>query len=209
MRTKIFDGQDQAAIEEAAGILKAGFLVAFPTDTVYGIGAKASDSRAIDRLYRVKERSYDKGIPILIADVRDLPKLTHEISPSARQLIDDYWPGPLTIILPRQNNLPTNISPDNTLAVRIPDNEIARRFIRAAGGAVAASSANRSGKSPALSVPEVIEALGSDVEAVLDGGPAQIGLASTIVDFTSDSPKVTRLGPIRLEELQLDRMKPC
>ena len=209
MRTKLLDGQDQAAIEEAAGILKAGYLVAFPTDTVYGIGAKVSDSRAIDRLYRVKERAYDKGIPILIADLRDLPKLTSEISPSARQLINDYWPGPLTIILPGQNNLPTNLSPDNTLAVRIPDNEIARRFIRAAGGAVATSSANRSGESPALSVPEVMEALGSDIEAVLDGGQAQIGLASTIVDFTSDSPKVTRLGPIRLEELQLDRMKPC
>lgn len=209
MRIKLLDGQDQAAIEEAAGILKAGYLVAFPTDTVYGIGAKVSDSRAIDRLYRVKERAYDKGIPILIADLRDLPKLTSEISPSARQLINDYWPGPLTIILPGQNNLPTNLSPDNTLAVRIPDNEIARRFIRAAGGAVATSSANRSGESPALSVPEVMEALGSDIEAVLDGGQAQIGLASTIVDFTSDSPKVTRLGPIRLEELQLDRMKPC
>ena len=209
MRTKLLDGQDQAAIEEAAAILKAGYLVAFPTDTVYGLGAKVTDSRAIDRLYRVKERSYDKGIPILIADVRDLPKLAYEIPPAARQLINDYWPGPLTIILLRQNNLPTNISPDNTLAVRIPDNEIARRFIRAAGGAVATSSANRSGKSPALSVPDVIEAFGSDVEAVLDGGQAQIGIASTIVDFTSVSPKVIRQGPIRLEELQLDRMKLC
>jgi L-threonylcarbamoyladenylate synthase len=209
MQSKLLDGHDEAAIAEAAAILKAGYLVAFPTDTVYGLGAKITDRKAIDRLYRAKSRPYDKGIPILIADVDYLPTLAQDIPGEAHQLIKEHWPGPLTIILRGLDNLPTNLSPDNTLALRMPDNEIARRFIRAAGGAVAATSANQSGESPALNAAEVIEALGPDVEAVLDGGQAQIGLASTIVDLTSDSLKIIRQGPIGLEATADDKVKQC
>lgn len=207
MQTRILDGQDKAAIKEAAEILEAGHLVAFPTDTVYGLGAKVTDSRAIERLYHVKGRSTAKGIPILIADISDLSMLAARVPPTAQELIDAYWPGPLTVILRGKQDLPANLSPDDTFAVRMPDNEIARRFIRAAGGAVATTSANRSGKPPALSAEEVIEALGTDIEAVLDGGPVSIGIASTIIDFVSDSPKIIRQGPIRLEEAQSNRMR--
>lgn len=207
MQTRILDGQDKAAIKEAAEILEAGHLVAFPTDTVYGLGAKVTDSRAIERLYHVKGRSTAKGIPILIADISDLSMLAARVPPTAQELIDAYWPGPLTVILRGKQDLPANLSPDDTFAVRMPDNEIARRFIRAAGGAVATTSANRSGKPPALSAEEVIEALGTDIEAVLDGGPVSIGIASTIIDFVSDSPKIIRQGPIRLGEAQSNRMR--
>jgi L-threonylcarbamoyladenylate synthase len=162
-----------------------------------------ADSQAISRLYEVKGRSLDKGIPILIADLAALDRLVREIPQSAEALINRYWPGPLTLILLKQPGLPEELSPNEGIAIRMPDNEIARRFIRAAGGAVATSSANRSGQPPAQNARQALEALDGQAAIILDGGPVQHGLASTILDCTTTPPQLLRAGPIPATTLEL------
>lgn len=151
MKTIHLDATQSDAIDYAAALLRDGQMVVFPTDTVYGIGVDAWQRAAVERLYSAKQRARDKGIPILIADAVALDDLT-DMSAAQRAWIDiyvaTYWPGPLTLVLPRSADLPDNLTPNDGIAVRIPDNSVARRLIRAAGGAVAASSANRSGEPP-------------------------------------------------------------
>jgi L-threonylcarbamoyladenylate synthase len=203
MRTEILPANQPGAIERAAKLLRQGQLVVFPTDTLYGIGANPFDSAAIDLLYRTKSRPLDKGIPVLLADAQDLSKLVNEVPEVARPLIARYWPGPLTLILPRRADLPKALSPGEGLAVRVPDHDIARRFIRAAGGAVATSSANRSGEKAALDAAQAFAALGGSVAAIIDGGRVQYGAASTILDCTSSPPRLLRQGPIAAKNLPL------
>lgn len=204
METKLFDADQPGAIEKAAQLLKRGFLVAYPTDTLYGVGANAIDPLAVERLFQAKCRSREKGIPILLSDPDDLDKIVDEIPAIARALINRYWPGPLTLILPKRSGLPEAISPNNGIATRIPEHAIARRFISAAGGMVATSSANLSGETPARSAQAALTALKGSAAAVLDGGPAHYGLASTIVDCTSHPPRLVRDGPITARELGLE-----
>jgi L-threonylcarbamoyladenylate synthase len=201
MKTQHLEAGQPGAIQQAADLLKQGEVIAFPTDTLYGVGVDPFDPAAIEQLYDVKGRPSEKGIPILLADTADLEKVTHDISELAQTLIERYWPGPLTIIVPRNPQLPANISPNEGIAVRIPDHAVSRAFIRAAGGVVAASSANRSGQPPALTAVEVLEALEGRVAAVLDGGPVQYGRASTVLDCMSNPPKVLREGPITVKNL--------
>ncbi|MFZ0547329.1 MAG: L-threonylcarbamoyladenylate synthase [Candidatus Promineifilaceae bacterium] len=201
MKTQQFKAEQLGAIDEAADLLRLGHIVAFPTDTVYGVGVDPFSSAAIEQLYRVKGRAAEKGIPILLADRSDLEKVTNGISDMAQTLIDQFWPGPLTIIIPKHRDLPSNISPNVGIAVRIPDHAIARAFITAAGGAVAASSANLSSEPPALSAAEVLESLNGRIAAVLDGGQVQYGEASTVLDCMSNPPKVLREGPITVKNL--------
>ena len=189
------------AIQKTADLLKQGLVVAYPTDTLYGVGVDAFNSAAIERLYQVKGRSLEKGIPVLLADLADLDKVTDYVSAVARSLIEQYWPGQLTLIVPKKPTLPANISPNTGIAVRIPDHEISRAFIRAAGGVVATSSANRSGEQPARNAAEAFEAMNGRIAAVLDGGPVHFGQASTVLDCMSDPPKVLREGPITVKNL--------
>lgn len=192
---------DPAAIPLAVAELHAGKLIVFPTDTVYGIGADAFSEAAINRLYAVKQRAADKGIPVLIADPDDLQQVVCDMPPLVSTLIAQFWPGALTLILPKKVGLPPNLSPNDGVAVRMPDNDAARAFIRAAGGIVAASSANRSGQPPARSATMALTDLGRLVAVVLDGGPSSQEQASTILDCTSDPPRLLRQGPVSLDTL--------
>lgn len=203
MRTEHLRVNDPRTIERAAALLKEGKIVVFPTDTLYGVGVTAFDEEAIDALYRIKDRPLEKGIPILLADGDDLRRVAREIPACAQVLLDRFWPGPLTLILPRRKDLPPNISPNENIAVRIPDDDVARALIRAAGGALATSSANRSGEPPARNAAAAWQALEGRVAAVVDGGHVQHGVPSTIVDCTVDPPQVLRQGALSAAALAL------
>lgn len=193
-----------AAIIEAAACLHRGLPVVFPTDTVYGVGVMPFDEAAIERLYAVKGRPADKGIPILLSDPIHLERVARMVPPVAQSLIERFWPGPLTLIVPRAPGLPELISPNDTIAVRIPDHEVARALIREAGGAVATSSANLSGQEPAHTGEAAMAALQGLVAAVLDDGPSPGSRPSTIVDCTSMQPVVLREGPLSAADLGLE-----
>lgn len=203
MRTRLLSASKAGAIEAATHLLKRGDLVAYPTDTLYGIGAEVCNYTAIERLYKVKARPRHKGIPVLLADPDDIDSIVKEVSDTAQKLIDQYWPGPLTLVLPRSAHLPDNISPDLGVAVRIPDNAIARNLIRACGGAMATTSANRSGEQPARDAQEAMASLNGSIAAVLDGGIVQYQIGSTILDCRFQPPKLLREGPIKVETLPM------
>jgi tRNA threonylcarbamoyl adenosine modification protein (Sua5/YciO/YrdC/YwlC family) len=194
------------AVAETAVYLKQGQLVIFPTDTVYGIGADAFNEVAIARLYEAKQRPTAKAIPILLADLIDIWRVARTVPAIAERYIQQFWPGPLTLIVPKHPDLPPNISDNENIAVRIPDCEVARAVIRAAGGAVATSSANRSGQPAAATAEEAIEQLGDWAAAVLDNGPSPHSIASTILDCTGAAPQLVRQGPILPEQLALDTL---
>jgi L-threonylcarbamoyladenylate synthase len=204
MTTRRLDAADPTAIAAAADLLRRGLSVVLPTDTVYGVGVLPFDAAAIDRLYTLKGRPAEKGIPILLGDVADVAHVAGIIPPAAAALMAHFWPGPLTLIVPRRPELPANLSPDDTIAVRVPDHAVARALIRAAGGAVATTSANVSGQPPARAADEALAALGSRVAAVLDDGPSPGGVASTVVDCTVDPPVVRRAGPLTAADLGLE-----
>lgn len=201
MDTAYLQATEPEAIAETARLLRAGRLVVFPTDTVYGIAAAAFSEAAIAALYRAKERPQEKGIPLLLADAGTLEAVARAIPAVARDLTARFWPGPLTLILPGRPELPDNLSPNKNVAVRIPDSDVARAVIRAAGGAVAASSANRSGEAPATDGQMALGTFEGVVAAVLDGGPATHGEPSTIVDCTTDPPTIVRSGALSLDAL--------
>lgn len=204
MKTKLLDATQAGAVEQAAVLLKRGRLVIFPTDTLYGIGADAFNSEAVAILYAAKQRPRSKGIPILLADPEDLDRVAQELPPRARSLIENFWPGPLTLVVPRRLALPDNVSPNANVAVRVPNNDVARSLIRAAGGAVATSSANKTGRPPAHDAQEAMAALSGSAAAVLDGGPVAYGAPSTIVDCTADPPRILREGPLSAATLSLE-----
>ncbi len=202
--TALLPASNLASITAAAALAGAGELVVFPTDTVYGVGTSAFDEAAVARLYEVKERPLDKGIPVLLADNSDLAYVCAALTPEAQRLVDQFWPGPLTLIVPRRSDLPPNLSPNANIAVRIPDLAVARELIRAAGGALAVSSANLSGQPPATSGPDAFAALSGKVRAVVDGGATPGNLASTIVDCTTTPARVLRQGPLSATDLGLE-----
>lgn len=203
IQTQHLAADDPGAIAAAAALIQQGSLVAFPTDTVYGIGANAFDGDAVMRLFNIKGRPLDKGIPILLAELNDIHQVALDIPDAAMAMIEQFWPGPLTLIVPKRPDLPAIISPNNGIAVRIPDCDVARRTISAAGGVVAASSANRSGHPPAVSGIDALADLKGLVAAVLDDGISPGGVASTIVDCRGHTPMIVRQGPISASMLSL------
>jgi L-threonylcarbamoyladenylate synthase len=204
--TQLLDANNPDAISETAVYLQQGHLVIFPTDTVYGIGAAAYNFAAIDRLYAAKQRPSVKAIPILLADMADIWRVTTAIPAIAQGYMQQFWPGPLTLIVPKHPDLPANISDNAGIAVRIPACDVARAIIRAAGGAVATSSANLSGQPPAQTAQDAMAQLGEWVTAVLDNGPSPGGIASTIIDCTGATPKLVRPGPIHPQQLALETL---
>ena len=195
-QTRTISDINQETIAETAVALQQGQLVVFPTDTVYGVGVHAWDDDAIRQLYAVKQRPLDKGIPILLGDPEDLAKVAAHIPPQAQAHIAQFWPGPLTIIVPKHPSLPPSISPNEGIALRVPDHPVARALIRAAGGALATSSANLSDHPPALNGREAQADLGGLVAIILDDGPTPGDRPSTIISYLGDTPTIIREGPI-------------
>jgi L-threonylcarbamoyladenylate synthase len=185
----------------AARALSGGQVIAIPTDTVYGLAAAIDRPDAIERLYTIKGRPAEKAIPVLIADPADVHTLTTRLSPTAERLARTFWPGALTLVLPALPGLPSGVTSltrdgTRTVAVRAPDNLVARAIIAAAGGALAVTSANRSGAAPALEAREV-RGLGLPQPLfVVDGGRAPGGMPSTIVAATAERLEVLREGAI-------------
>lgn len=188
------------AIEQALRILRAGGLAAFPTDTVYGVGALAFDSPAVESIYAAKDRPVEKAIPILIADVDDLDKVAVDVPPMARILAARFWPGPLTLVVPKQPTLPEAVSATATVAVRIPDHPVARALLRAAGP-MAVTSANLSGQPSPVDAEEVMRQLNGRIPLILDGGLTPGGFPSTLVDCLGAEPVLLREGPLTKEQI--------
>lgn len=194
---------DGALIQEAGAIIKAGGLVAFPTETVYGLGGDARNPLSSRKIYAAKGRPSDNPLIVHIADMEALPPIVEEIPESAWKLAERFWPGPLTMILKKSKRVPYETTGGlDTVAVRMPVNRIARELIRAAGGYVAAPSANRSGRPSPTVARYVSEDLAGRVEMIIDGGDVPIGLESTIVDLTSDKPVILRPGYITRQMLE-------
>ncbi|MGC4808364.1 L-threonylcarbamoyladenylate synthase [Micromonospora sp. DT233] len=192
----------EGGIAEAAAALRAGGLVAFPTETVYGLGANALDARAAARIFEAKQRpSFDPLITHL-ADAADLTALVGPVPEAVAALAARFWPGPLTLIVDRPVTIPAIVTSGlATMAVRVPDEPSARALIAAAGVPVAAPSANRFGQLSPTRAEHVVAGLGAAVDVVLDGGPTRCGIESTIVDARSGRPVVLRLGALPVEAL--------
>jgi L-threonylcarbamoyladenylate synthase len=201
MQTELLRANVPAEIACAVNYVRQAQPVVFPTDTLYGIGVDPFQEQALDRLYHVKRRPINKGIPVLLSDGEVLERVAIDVSPVARLLIARFWPGPLTLIVPRHPALPGKLSPDGNVAVRIPDHEISRAFIRLCGGALATSSANHSEEPPAMTAAEALAVFAGEIPAVLDGGPVTYGQSSTIVDCTVEPAQILRAGPITAEML--------
>lgn len=206
MKTIVADmkqGIDQKMVEKAGEILKQGGLVAFPTETVYGLGGDALDEQAAAKIYAAKGRPADNPLIVHIAEFDALEKIAAEIPDSARKLAKAFWPGPLTMIFPKKEVVPDGTTGGlSTVAVRMPNHELALAMIRAAGGYVAAPSANLSGRPSPTCAEHVVEDLNGKIDMILDGGEVSIGLESTIVDLTSDTPVILRPGFVNQEMLE-------
>lgn len=197
------ENPDLEALARGGEILKNGGLVAFPTETVYGLGGNALDPEASIKIYAAKGRPSDNPLIVHIAEMEKLQEIVTEIPEKAKILADKYWPGPLTMILPKAEVVPGETTGGlNSVAVRFPSDKIAQLLIKAAGGFVSAPSANTSGRPSPTTAAHVIEDLGDGVDMIIDGGQVGIGLESTIVDFTEEIPVVLRPGYISLEMLQ-------
>lgn len=191
-----------AAIERAGDVIRRGGLVAFPTETVYGLGADAFNPRAVTRVYEVKGRPVNNPLPVQIASADELPRLAVEIPEVAHALMDAFLPGPLTIILRASPDVPDVVTAGTgKVGVRIPDHPVALALIREAGRPIVAPSANTSGQPPPTTAEEVLGCLGGRIELILDAGTTELKVASTVVDVTEAPPKILRLGSIGAEML--------
>ena len=193
----------ERALALGAEYLTAGKLVAFPTETVYGLGANVWNAEAVASIFRAKGRPADNPLIAHIADYCMLPTLVTQVTPQADKLMQAFWPGPLSIILPRQAAVPDVVTAGlETIAVRWPNHPVAAALIQRAGVPVAAPSANRSGRPSPTLAEHVVADLGEAADLVIDAGMATVGLESTVVDLTTDPPTLLRPGTITLEDLQ-------
>lgn len=194
---------DLDLIKEAARVINDRGLVAFPTETVYGLGANALDEKAAAGIFEAKKRPLDDPLIVHISDIDDLNKLSSEVSHEARVLVDKFWPGPLTLVLKRSSIVPDIVTAGlDTVAIRMPSCRIARKLIELSGVPIAAPSANLFGRPSPTDAAHVIQDLGSRVDIVLDGGPAEIGVESTVVELDGDKVMILRPGGISVEELR-------
>ncbi len=194
---------DPEVIGYAAGVIRSGGLVVFPTETVYGLGASAFDSRAVERIYAVKGRPLDNPVIVHICDLGQLELVASRVPEEAYRLVERLWPGPLTILLPRSPKVPNVVTAGlDTVAVRMPAHPVALELIRSAGVPIAAPSANLSGKPSPTRGEHVIEDLYSKVEVILDAGETLYGVESTIINLLSDPPILLRPGAYPVEEVE-------
>lgn len=204
MKTLMLSASDKNAPVEAAKIIQQGGLVAIPTETVYGLGANAMDEEAVAKIFLAKGRPQDNPLIIHISCAEELNLYCHDIPQSAWLLAEHFWPGPLTMVLPVRDCVPKRTTAGlDTVAVRCPKTEVTRALIREAGVPIAAPSANLSGKPSTTTAAHVLHDYGTDgkIDAIIDGGPCEVGVESTIVDLTGEKPRLLRPGGITPEEL--------
>ena len=191
--------QIQLAIE----LLKKGGIVAYPTDTVYGVGADALNKQAVERIYRIKKRPASLPLPVLISDKADLAKVASTVPDTAWRLAECFLPGGLTLVLIKSNQIPDYVtSGQDTIAVRIPDNRITIALIRGLGSPLIGTSANLSGKPSPVTAEEVREQLGEEIDLLVDGGRCPGGLESTVIDVSGEIPSLLREGVIPHELIE-------
>ena len=192
-----------AAIDEGAAVIRAGGLVAFPTETVYGLGANALSAEAVRRIYAAKGRPSFNPIIVHIADTSQLERVARSVPPLARQLAAAFWPGPLTMVLPRAAGIPEVVSAGlDSVGVRVPAHPVARALIERAGVPIAAPSANAFTRVSPTTAAHVVAQLGAAVDLVLDSGATTVGIESTVVDLTGERPVLLRLGGVSREALE-------
>ncbi len=190
-------------LDHAAEVLKAGGLVAFPTETVYGLGANALDTKAVEGVFKAKGRPSDNPLIVHIADIGVLESLVNTVPETAPLLMETFWPGPLTLVMPKSDKVPSIITAGlDTVAIRMPSHPIALALIKKAGVPLAAPSANSSGRPSPTLAKHVAEDLSGKIDIIIDGGSTNIGLESTVLDVASGQPTILRPGGITLEQLQ-------
>ncbi len=200
--TRVVPAGETNVLAQAVAVLCAGGLVAFPTDTVYGVAAHAYLPEAVEKLYLVKERPRDKAIPLLLGSIDDVDKVARDVPALARALMARFWPGGLTIVLWAQPHVPPIVTAGTgTVALRLPDHGVPRSLAAALGAPLAATSANLSGHPSPRTAGDVLADLGGRVELIIDGGPCRGGIESTVVDLTRKTPEIARVGAIPREEL--------
>lgn len=193
----------EVAAAAAAEALGTGELVVMPTDTVYGLAASMQHPCAIRSIFRVKNRPEDMPLPVLVASVDDAERLVPGALDAHEELLDRFWPGALTVIVHSSPRIPRELTAGgSTVGLREPDSAVARAILRAAGGALAVTSANISGDPPACEVADLPDELLRSVAVVVDAGPCPGGVASTVLDLSAHPPRLLREGPIRREELR-------
>jgi L-threonylcarbamoyladenylate synthase len=201
IETNVIEAQNEAGRRRAVELLRSGGLVAFPTDTVYGVAAYPWDDRAVTRLYQVKERPKHLPIPLLLSDPEELSQVAL-LSERCRALPRRFWPGALTLVLPKRSSVSDVVSERPTVAVRVPDLSLARDLIRDAGGVLAVTSANLSGGPSPVTARQVEAQLGGRIPLILDGGSCRVGVASTIIDCSVSPPLLLRRGAISEADLR-------
>ncbi|NLX43448.1 MAG: threonylcarbamoyl-AMP synthase, partial [Chloroflexi bacterium] len=201
--TVVLRADDPRAIAQAVNTLRRGGLVVFPTDTVYGVGCDLWSAPALEQLYRAKGRPAELAIPVLVSGPEGVATVARWLPDRFEELAGRFWPGGLTIVLPRQSNLPERLtSGRDTVAVRLPDHPVARALIAASGGALAVTSANVSGRPAATTAQDALADLAGRVELVLDGGACPQGVASSIVDLSVSPPRLLRPGALDVAALR-------
>ena len=201
MKTEIISSKHPLVVPHAVDVLNHSGLVAFPTDTVYGLAALAFNEASIERLYIVKGRNHTKAIALLMSSLDQLDQVAVNITTVARRMAESFWPGPLTLILNRHSSLPGILAPEPTIGVRVPDHPDALALIEKTGP-LAVTSANLSGHQPPRTAKEVLAQLNHKIHLIIDGGSTPGGIPSTVVDCTTPNIKILRHGPLSLQILQ-------
>ena len=201
MKTEHISADHPNAIPHAIDVLRNGGLIAFPTDTVYGLAAPIDNVESIDRLYVAKGRNNTKAIAVLLGDADQLDQVAVDLSESARKVARHFWPGPLTMIVPRHPALPEILAPLPTIGVRIPDHPVALALLKATGP-LAVTSANISGAENSMTADQVLEQLNGRFHLIIDGGRTPGGVPSTVIDCTTTEIEILRDGPISLKQIQ-------
>lgn len=202
MKTDLIRSDNPVVLQHALDVLSNGGLIAFPTDTVYGLASLPSKTEYIERLYIAKGRESTRAIAILLSSADELENISNMPSDAALKLADKFWPGPITLIVPRHPDLPNILSPDQTIGVRVPDHDIALELLRMTGP-LGVTSANISGHENTQTAEEVMEQLDGRVHLVIDGGKSPGGVPSTVVDCTSPDPTILRPGPIKIDQINM------
>ncbi len=194
---------DSEAVNKAAALIKEGKVVGMPTETVYGLAADALNGEAVKRIFLAKGRPQDNPLIVHIADFSQIYGLCPKVPPQAEKLAGRFWPGPLTMIVPKSDVIPDEVSCGlDTVGIRLPSHPLARGLIRAAGTPLAAPSANISGKPSTTTAGHVLRDMDGKIAAVLDGGPCEVGVESTVISLASEKPRLLRPGGVTLEELK-------